>query len=83
MKWHRLGRIGVPLPPVGRYVLIRHARGTWHDVDQEGCNYVVAKWTGDRFEPFGPDTFPLEQVYVWAEFDRLDEGQRPTAHPTM
>jgi len=63
------------IPPLNKYVIIEHNRGSWHDKDdQENVNKVIAKYTkrgiGKNglvyyFKPFGPDEFREESVVFW------------------
>ena len=71
------------LPPLGRYVLCHHTRGTWVDRhDPEGVNWVVLRRVvapigGNNLVPyewdeFGPDRFFGQDVDLWAELPRGD-----------
>jgi len=41
LNWHKPD---VELPPEGKYVLVRHGQGNWHDeTDQDNVNCVIAK----------------------------------------
>ncbi len=63
------------LPPLDKWVLGRHNRGTWVDRDdQENVNCVVVKRVYDRYtnddfdysyDEFGPDHFSADEIYCW------------------
>ena len=72
------------LPPMGKYVLARHNRGTWHDnTDQENVNCVVVKrvkakvdgWNCVKYkwEAFGPDTFFGHNITHWLPIPKVNQ----------
>jgi len=82
-RHHRRGWVSCAdeLPPIGRWVLCHHTRGTWGCIhDQEGVNHKVlqrrehtpgyVREPGWRWEEFGPDSFEPGTVDRWMEIPR-------------
>jgi len=79
-RHHRRGWVSCAdeLPPIGRWVLCHHTRGTWIDrFDQEGVDFVVLQrkhtWGNDDayyWDQFGPDQFLAEDIDRWMEIPR-------------
>lgn len=75
-KSRRWISVKTSLPPLGKYVLCRHTRGTWYDNDdQANVNCIVLKRIGAKIESnnkvpyewsrFGPDKFFGQDISHW------------------
>ena len=54
------------LPPIGRWVLCHHTRGTW--IDRVLCHHTRGTWI-DRFDQEGVDFVVLQRKHTWGNDD--------------